>query len=340
MAYPRSQLVSDEDPGFFHCVSRCVRRASLCGFDSATGKDYEHRRQWIEDRMLKLADSFAVSVYAYAVMSNHFHIVLRNDPTVAQDWSDRELAERWLAVFPGSISDRDDPTCVERATLALLGNAERLAVIRQRLGSVSWFMRALNEPIARMANREDGCTGRFWEGRFKCQALLDERAVLSCMAYVDLNLVRAGMCETLRDSHHTSVRHRLESTRSAIGKALGRRSQDEPLRPVAGLDSDTLTELTESSYIELVRWTGLQAHPEKRGKLSATEETPPEGLWAVANHPKEWMRRVQGTESRYYRAIGSAEALMLKAADLGQRWMKGVSGEFALKKLREQPIPW
>jgi hypothetical protein len=91
-----------------------------------------------------------------------------------------------------------------------------------------------------------------------------------------------------------------------------------------------------------VSWffAGLQAHPEKRGRLSAAEEAPPEGLWSVANHPHEWMRRVKGSESHYYRAIGSAEALMLKAADLGQRWMKGVSGEFALKKLREQPIPW
>jgi hypothetical protein len=135
-------------------------------------------------------------------MSNHFHIVLRADPKASWDWTDRELAERWLAVFPGSISNRDDPACVERAILALLSNAERLEVIRQRLGSISWFMRALNEPIARMANREDGCTGRFWEGRFKCQALLDEQAVLSCMAYVDLNPVRAGMCETLRESEH------------------------------------------------------------------------------------------------------------------------------------------
>jgi REP element-mobilizing transposase RayT len=340
MTYPRSQLISDEQPGFFHCVSRCVRRAFLCGFDCATGKSFEHRRQWIQDRMLKLADSFAVSVYAYAVMSNHFHIVLRNDPTMAQDWSDREVAERWLAIFPGSISNRDDPACVERATLALLGNAERLDVIRRRLGSISWFMRALNEPIALKANREDGCTGRFWEGRFKCQALLDEQAVLSCMAYVDLNPVRAGMCEALRDSEHTSVRHRLESTRSAVGEALGRHSRGQALKPVAGMDADVLAELTEGSYIDLVRWTGLQAHPGKRGKLSAHEEAPPEGLWSVANHPKEWLRRVQGTESRYYRAIGSAEALMLKAADLGQRWMKGVSGEFALKKLREQPIPW
>jgi REP element-mobilizing transposase RayT len=300
----------------------------------------ECRHAWIEDRIFKLADSFAISVYAYAVMSNHFHVVLRSDPRVPLQWSDREVAERWLAIFPGSISDRDDPACVERATLALLGNAERLDVIRQRLGSISWFMRALNEPIARMANREDGCTGRFWEGRFKCQALLDEQAVLSCMAYVDLNPVRAGMCETLRDSAHTSVRHRIESAQTAFGRALGRRAPEQSLKPVAGLDVDALADLTESSYIDLIRWTGLQAHPEKRGKLSAHEEAPPEGLWSVANHPKEWMRRVQGTESRYYRAIGSAEALMLKAADLGQRWMKGVSGEFALKNLREQPIPW
>jgi REP element-mobilizing transposase RayT len=340
MTYPRSHLVSNEEPGFYHCVSRCVRRAFLCGRDALSGKSFEHRREWIEDRIFELAKHFAVSVFAYAVMSNHFHIVLRNDPQQAWNWSDREVAERWLSLFPGSISDRDNPACVERATLALLGNAERLDVIRRRLGSISWFMRALNEPIARMANREDGCTGRFWEGRFKCQALLDEQAVLSCMAYVDLNPVRAGICDTLRGSEYTSVRNRLESTPSSLRNALGRKPQKQVLRPVAGLDVDTLSELTESSYIDLVRWTGLQAHPDKRGKLSASQEAPPEGLWCVANHPREWLRRVQGTESAYYRAIGSAEALMLKAADLGQRWMKGVSREFALKKLREQPVPW
>ena len=67
MTYPRSQLVSNEEPGYYHCVSRCVRRAFLCGVDHATGKDFEHRRQWIEDRIFKLAESYAVSVYAYAV---------------------------------------------------------------------------------------------------------------------------------------------------------------------------------------------------------------------------------------------------------------------------------
>ncbi|WP_376691862.1 hypothetical protein [Wenzhouxiangella sp. EGI_FJ10409] len=101
-----------------------------------------------------------------------------------------------------------------------------------------------------------------------------------------------------------------------------------------------MADLTESCYIELVRWTGQRAHPDKRSKLSTADESPPESLQSVANHPLEWMRRVQGTASRYYRAIGSAEALMLEAADLGQRWIKGVSREFALKKLREQPAPW
>ena len=123
----------------------------LCGRDQVSGRDFEHRWQWIEDRIFQSAESFAVSVYAYAVMSNHCHVVLRSDPRVAWEWTDRQVAERWLAIFPGSISDRDGPACVERATLALLGNAERLDVIRQRLGSISWFMRALNEPIARKA---------------------------------------------------------------------------------------------------------------------------------------------------------------------------------------------
>jgi len=92
MVYPRSQLISDEEPGVYHCVSRCVRRTFLCGVDQHSGKDFEHRRQWIEDRIFKLVESFAVSVYPYAVMSDHFHIVLRSEPTRAWDRSDREVA--------------------------------------------------------------------------------------------------------------------------------------------------------------------------------------------------------------------------------------------------------
>ncbi len=110
------------------------------------------------------------------------NVVLQVDPDEAQSWSDEEVASRWLTAFPGSLKHNDSQELAELRMLAITGNPERVAELRKRLGSLSWFMKALNEPIARMANREDGCTGRFWEGRFKCQALLDEQAVLSCMA--------------------------------------------------------------------------------------------------------------------------------------------------------------
>jgi hypothetical protein len=94
MGYPRSHLV-DPDGGIYHVCSRCVRRAFLCGHDSATGFDFVHRRQWLEDRILALAQLFAVKLYGYAVMSNHYHVVLEVEPKAVSRWSDDEIADRW-----------------------------------------------------------------------------------------------------------------------------------------------------------------------------------------------------------------------------------------------------
>ena len=181
MTYARSQLVDESTPGFYHCISRCVRRSFLCGEDYYTGQNFDHRKAWIEDRMFLLAECFSVSLYAYAVMSNHLHVVLRVDPVTAGGWSDEEVARRWVRAFPGIRFDEDLERKTEARVMALMANPDKVQEIRGRLGSLSWFMRSLNEPIARMANREDHCKGRFWEGRFKSQALLDEQAVLSCI---------------------------------------------------------------------------------------------------------------------------------------------------------------
>ncbi|MCE3003577.1 MAG: hypothetical protein LW860_12905 [Xanthomonadaceae bacterium] len=204
MTSPRSQLVDPEAPGFYHCISRCVRRAFLCGEDALTGRSFEHRKQWVEDRLLELAEVFAVGVYAYAVMSNHLHLVVYVDPSATLAWSPDEVAQRWVRLTPVRVDGEIDEAACEARAAALAGNAERIAVLRERLGSLSWFMRFLNEPIARRANREDGCTGHFWEARFKCQALLDDAAVLACMAYVDLNPIRAGLAPDLPSSPYTS----------------------------------------------------------------------------------------------------------------------------------------
>ena len=166
-----------------------------------------------------------------------------------------------------------------------------------------------------------------------------KKRVLRAVMRVDLNPVRAGISDTLADSKHTSVQRRLQarekgSTQSSISLL------NRPLKPVAGIDADGLLELTESSYIELVQWTGEQERPDKRGSLKPTTNKPlaaPAAVRQLSNHPDAWFRQVQGTESIYYRAIGSAEALMAKAEALGQAWMKGVASDVAKAILRQQP---
>ncbi|WP_200177391.1 Rpn family recombination-promoting nuclease/putative transposase, partial [Ectothiorhodospira shaposhnikovii] len=95
MPRPRCEQISLTDTPYYHIISRCVRRTFLCGQDHATGRTFEHRRQWIEDRIRLLASLFAVDVAAYAVMSNHYHMVIKLDPTQAESWSDNEVLRRW-----------------------------------------------------------------------------------------------------------------------------------------------------------------------------------------------------------------------------------------------------
>ncbi len=126
------------------------------------------------------------------------------------NWSDDGVVERWLQLYNGSaLVDRwlSDRSGLDAAELDQV--CELIKLWRERLCSLSWFMRGVNETIARMANKEDQCTGRFWEGRFSSQALLDETALLTCMTYVDLNPIRAGMETSLENSDFTSIQQRL-----------------------------------------------------------------------------------------------------------------------------------
>jgi REP element-mobilizing transposase RayT len=213
---PRRELLSPDEIAIVHCVNRCVRRAFLCGTDSHTGRSFDHRKDWVRDRLQELAGIFAVDVLGYTVMSNHFHVVLRNRPDVAADWSDEDVARRWWRLFPARRDDSGAPAELLQHELdARMAGRAVLAEWRRRLSDVSWFMRCLAEPIARRANREDNCRGRFFEGRFKAQALLDESALVACSAYVDLNPIRAGIASTPERSLHTSIHDRIESRRQA-----------------------------------------------------------------------------------------------------------------------------
>jgi hypothetical protein len=311
MTRPRSHIAPHHSPGAFHCVQRCVRRAFLCGVDHYSGRSFEHRRDWIEQRIRLVAGCFAVAIGAYAVMSNHLHLVLRIDPDETLRWTDDEVAARWVRLFPPR---EDSDAAIEAKCLRLLAAPARVETLRQRLGNLSWLMRCLVEPIARRANREDGCKGRFWEGRYKCQALCDERAILAAMTYVDLNPIRAGMADRLDTSVYTSAAARISQIRTDPTLATLR------LKPIAG-DLRPTIDITTADYLHILDWTGRQLAPGKRGRIAPEAPTI---LTSIDHNETRWATRVAAFGSGWHRAAGSAQDLIAMAARMGQQWLKGI----------------
>ncbi len=297
-------------------MQRCVRRAFLCGVDRYSGRSFEHRKAWIEERIRLVGECFAVAIDAYAVMSNHLHLVLRIDPSLSAGWSDEDIARRWVCLFPPREGTAE---AIESKCLRLLADPERIKTIRERLSSLSWLMRCLVEPIARCANREDGCKGRFWEGRYKCQLLCDTlghytRALLAAMAYVDLNPIRAGMVERLDDCAHTSASERIRQLRVQPASAT------EPLRPIVG-DLRPALPVSTADYLQILDWTGRASAPGKRGQIS---QDAPAILSAIDRDAERWALRVGGFGSGWLRAVGCAQDLVALAERVGQQWLKGI----------------
>lgn len=302
MPRPRKSLICLQDTPYYHCISRCVRRAFLCGEDHYSKKSYEHRRQWVEARLIKLGSIFAINVCAYAVMSNHTHVVLHVDRDEALSWTTHEVLKRWHTLHKGTNLTRQYMQAEQRS---LLSDAQIESVIataniyRQRLHDISWFMRLLNEFIARLANKEDECTGRFWEGRFKSQSLLDEAALAACMAYVDLNPLRVGLSETPEQSDFTSIKKRVAAAK--IGK------QPQYLHPFAG-SGNIVKGLPFHlyDYLELVDKLGRKIRSDQNGYISNTH-SPILNRTGLQNI--DWEGMCRGIETQFSSSISLSIAI-------------------------------
>jgi len=267
--------------------------------------------------MHNLTEVFALDLAAYAVMSNHYHVILYIDKKSADKWPLLEVIDRWQKIFKASsLAQRYlNGDTLDRCELKAL--KEVASIWRERLTDISWFMRCLNETIARQANAEDQCTGRFWEGRFKSQALLDERALAACMAYVDLNPIRANMAKTPEDSDHTSIQQRIRAAISGEQpKSLLPFVGDERLNMPKGLP------FRLDHYLELVDWSGRHLAPRKHGAIA--EDTPPI-LERLGISPKHWLYLNRNFESRFKGLVGSAEAVRNACRQCNKRWVHGIS---------------
>jgi REP element-mobilizing transposase RayT len=317
MTYARKSQISLKQTPYYHCVARCVRRAWLWGIDEYAGKDYSHRKQWVIERLRELALVFAMDVCAYAVMSNHYHLVVFVDVLRAREWTEEEVIRRWGRLFRV-------PTLVDRylkkeTTTEAERDAARTIIRtwRQRLMNVSWYMRCLNEHLARRANLEDDCKGRFWEGRFKSQALLDEAGLLTAMAYVDLNPIRAGIAATPEESKFASIYQRiteLRKNRPTQQRLRLKRFQDQTKTPNS-------IPFNSNDYLSLVDWSGRVVRAGKRGSIDPS--LPP--ILQRLNIDKDaWIEAMRPNGNVFGRAMGKLNHLHLHARALGQQWIKGL----------------
>ena len=323
MPLPRYAQVSLDATSYYHCISRCVRRAFLCGVDSTSGKSFEHRRQWIENKLLALAQIFCIDLCSYAVMSNHYHVVLHIHKDQAQSLSKHEVIIRWHLLFKGSLLSQrfqrnESLTKAEQTALDI--QIERW---RSRLMDISWFMRCMNESIARQANEEDNCSGRFWEGRYKSQALLDEAALAACMAYVDLNPIRAAIEKTPETSQYTSIKKRIHKAKTVMTPNHPNQ-QINTLMPFAGNPRKNMPHglpFRLTDYIELVEWTGRIMRDDKRGYIN-NELSPI--LERLNIDPKHWHYMTQHFESHFKGLVGSAYQLRKVCQQLGYTRTPGI----------------
>ena len=351
---PRGQIVRAQEVGVYHCWSRCVRRAFLCGQDPLTGKDFEYRRTWICQMQAVLARLFGIEIAFRAELSNHIHMVLRTRPEVVATWSDDEVVRRWLTLTKLAKSRDGQVKEPHPARIAIERAIPfRIPLLRKRLSDPSWFMGILCEYIARRSNLEDGCGGCFWEDRYGCRDLVDEAAILICGIYVDLNQIRAGEAETPETSIHTSAFDRirardqrqrqarqgeardavrLSATNTAPDDWLCELTLDErvPVNDPRHFESaggqrasdKGLLAMTLDEYLQLLDATGRVIQPGKSGSIPAHLVGILDRLGIRADM---WSTVISGYEKLFGYIVGAPRQLVCRAQKAGRRWYRGIS---------------
>ena len=339
MTSARRQLIDANATPFYHVINRCARRAFLCGEDKLSGRSYEHRRCWIVDKIKVLSAIFCIDICAYAVMSNHYHLVLKIDVDKAKSLTQKDIINRWCQITKGhavATKYMNGDALIDAEVMLL---DALLAEWHERLSSISWFMRCLNEEIARKANREDECKGAFWEGRFKSQALLDERALLACMMYVDLNPIRAGIADSLQSSDFTSIQERVNALNPHINApqlAITTADNLQPISHKALAKFDGSTVLSHQTgipfhfadYLELIDWTGRAMRLDKKGFI---DNQRPKLLNELGIESDAWLTSAKEFRRQYSGISGRWDSMceFKKQHNCG-KWCKGKASSQAL----------
>jgi hypothetical protein len=184
----------------------------------------------------------------------------------------------------------------------------------------------MNEHLAQRANAEDQCKGRFWEGRFKSQALLDEGALLTCMSYVDLNPIRAGLAKTPEQSNFTSIQERItayakkQNRRKAIEESKQQPTKLHPFKEAREKDSMHHIDFEFIDYLRLVDWTGRAIRKDKKGAIPS--DLAPI-LERIGLNPDAWLQSVSHYNRNYFSVLGAIDRVKAFAQIQKKSWHRG-----------------
>ena len=336
MATARKILVDPTVTPFYHCISRCVRRAFLCGEENA------HRKQWIEDRLRELAGIFAIDVCGYSVLDNHIHVLLRLDLAKAKAWTAEEVVTRWVLLCPPRDRNRKPVVVTSAWICERAKDSGWVETRRARLGDLGWFMKSLKEPIARRANKEDKCTGAFFEERYKSIGILDEASLLATCAYIDLNPVAAGLAATPEKSQHTSIKSRIEhctaqgkletllggspyASRSNFEKGHWLFPIEDRRDPSGNGLAGILHGISLTGYLQLLDWSSRLIRP---GKVTVSDAVPDilTRLQIDAGSWKSTLEKLVGSRKKIGSYFGGTARLNEVASQRGAKYLKNISG--------------
>ena len=323
----REEVFSPDEIAIVHAMNRVVRRCFLLGADPVTNINYDHRKVWVEELLERFAAFFGIDLISYSVLSNHFHLILRNRPDVVASWDDTEVARRWMMICPlRKQADGQAKEPNEAELNSIRNDPERLEEIRSRLSDISWWMRLLCQRIGIRANREDDATGKFFEARFKAVRLLDEAALAACAAYVDLNPIRAALAETLETSEFTSVKRRIDSIngktdadRSLAPVFIDERASSKQVSaesPIGRCSNLGFLPFTAADYLQLLDWTARQR---ATGKCGTTPQAAPQILDRLGLDAKSWNELSSNFGQLFYQVAGKPQAIDHQRSRLLQR---------------------
>jgi hypothetical protein len=343
----RAEVFDPSEVAILHICARVVRRCFLFGVDPFTGKNHDHRKIWIEDQLKLLAAHSAIDLLAFAILSNHFHLLLRSRPDVVETWDDSEVARRWLMLCPiRKKKDRSAEEPNEFELNSIRNDPDKLATIRKRLSDVSWWMRLLCQNIGTRANKEDQQVGKFFQGRYRAVRILDEETLLACAAYVDLNPIRAAMAETLESSDYTSVQRRIQSLPhlgdsatsdvAALNSFLSPLTIDEKNDSIGACASHTkrrcsdkgFLSISTMDYLELLDASARMVRPDKAG-YTPSEVAPI--FERLKLDPDYWRLQIQDFGRLFSNVAGKPKDVYELRSLISKR-------RFYLKRLKSEPV--